>query len=106
MATASWNHSIQYLDIRDSPEERTAIVTLAARSYGLDSLGYLIAITMRARRVAVFDVRKLTTPFEDQYLELKHQSRYVASWYDDLTQVMSCVGCTVSVHYWQPSRPD
>lgn len=106
LATASWDRSLRYWDVRAPTGKPMAMVPLGERAYAMDSLGFLMVVALAARRVVVFDVRKPTTPFQEKYSQLKHQSRCVACWPDAMGYVIGSVDGSVSVDYVQQPRPD
>lgn len=106
LATVSWDRTLRYWDVRTPTGKPCAIVPLTERAYAMDSLGYLMVVALAGRRITVFDVRKPTTPFQEKYSQLKHQSRCVACWPDSMGYVVGGVDGTVSVDYVQEPRQD
>lgn len=104
LATASWDRTLRYWDVRAPSGKAEAVIPLSERAYSMDSLGYLMVLGLAGRRLVVFDVRKPMTPFQERYSQLRYQTRCVTCWPDSMGFIVAGVDGTVSVDYIQEHR--
>lgn len=106
LATASWDKSLRYWDVRAPPTGTpVGTVTLADRAYAMDVSGPLLVVGLADRKLAVYDVRKPTTPFVEKYTQLRYQTRCVATWPDRMGYLVGSVDGKVSIDYVQEPQP-
>lgn len=104
LATASWDKTLKYWDVRAPTGQSMANVQLPERVYAMDTRGPLMVLGLAERKLVVFDVRKPTTPFQDKYSQLRYQTRCLATWPDSMGYAVGSVEGKVSMDYVQERK--
>lgn len=99
LATASWDKSLRYWDVRVPTGSPVGSVGLADRAYAMDVTGPLMVVGLADRKLVVYDVRKPSVPFREKYTQLWYQTRCVATWPDRMGYLVGGVDGRVSVDY-------
>lgn len=97
LATASWDKTLRYWDIRAPTGRPVGSVNLPERAYAMDVKHPLMVVGLAERKVVVYDVRKPAEVFQEKYSQLKYQTRCLATWPDSMGYVMGGVDGKISV---------
>lgn len=103
-ATAGWDKLLRYWDVRSPTGTPLLNVQLSERPYAMDVRGPVMVLALADRKIAIFDVRKPSSPYVERYTQLKYQSRCVATWPDSMGYVVGSVEGKVSVEYLHQSK--
>lgn len=105
LATVSWDKSLRYWDVNSPTGSPVGTVSLADRAYAMDVSGPLMVVALADRKLAVYDVRKPTVPFQEKYTQLRYQTRCVATWPDRMGYLVGAVDGKVSIDHVQEPEP-
>ncbi|CAN8061942.1 unnamed protein product [Agarophyton chilense] len=103
-ATAAWDRSLRYWDIRSPTGTPLLNVPLSDRAYAMDARGPLLVLALAERKIAIYDVRKPSELFVERYTQLKYQTRCVTTWPNTMGYNVGGVEGKVSVEFVQDSK--
>lgn len=105
LATASWDRTLKYWDVRQPTGQPVGSVPLSERVYAMDVRGPLMVLGLAERKLAIFDVRKPSTPHHEKYSQLRYQTRCIATWPNSMGYAVGSVEGKVSVDFVQEPKP-
>lgn len=89
LATASWDKTIKYWDLRSPNPVGTA--QLPERCYAMDTKGDLLVAATADRHVAIFNLSNPTTIFKQTVSPLKWQTRSISCFIDGKGYAISSI---------------
>lgn len=82
---------------------RIARINVPGRVYSMDAVGNYLIVGMSERHVQIFDIRKLSEPWQTRESSLRHQTRCVRLFPDAAAYAISSIEGRVGVEYLEPN---
>ncbi|KAI8970235.1 WD40-repeat-containing domain protein [Mycotypha africana] len=103
LASASWDKTIRYWDVRASPGQPVSKVDLPERCYSMDTKKGLLVAATADRHVMVYDLNNPTVVFKHATSPLKWQTRTVSCFIDGSGYAIGSIEGRVGIQYLQDS---
>ncbi|KAJ2724885.1 RNA export factor gle2 [Coemansia sp. Benny D115] len=104
LATASWDKTLKYWDLRQQAPIGT--VALPERAYAMDCNNPLLVVATAERKIMIFDMNNPTTPFETVDSPLKWQTRTVSCFTKKDGYAVGSIEGRVGIQYVDPKSKD
>ncbi|KAJ2549082.1 RNA export factor gle2, partial [Coemansia sp. RSA 1933] len=104
IATASWDKTLKYWDLRQQSPIGT--VNLPERAYAMDCNHPLLVVATAERKMLIFNLSNPTTPFETAESPLKWQTRTVSCFTTGDGYAIGSIEGRVGIQYVDPNKKD
>ncbi|KAJ1799836.1 RNA export factor gle2 [Coemansia sp. RSA 2399] len=104
IATASWDKTLKYWDLRQQSPIGT--VNLPDRAYAMDCNHPLLVVATAERKIQIFNLSSPTTPFETADSPLKWQTRTVSCFTTGDGYAIGSIEGRVGIQYVDPKLKD
>lgn len=100
--SGSWDSSVTAWN--PASMSRIVRITVPGKVYSMDVAGNYLIVGMSERHVQIFDIRKLSEPWQTRESSLRHQTRCVRLFPDASAYAISSIEGRVGVEYLDPNQ--